>query len=88
MPDEQRAYKVTGYETAKVPKPSQRLYEAMALKGWIDYKERMELHVGHEMPDWDELPAELKDVWKAVAHGQHAIILLHAGCRLRQIPNA
>ena len=33
----------------------------------------------HELPSWDMLPTELKDVWYRIARGQHAILSLMAG---------
>lgn len=82
---EPKGFKIAGYGEARVPRPSKKLYESMALKAWHDYKERMEMHVGHEMPDWDEMPDHLKEVWIAVARGQHGILVVYGGGRIENI---
>jgi hypothetical protein len=80
-----KAYKISGYGEARVPRPSRKLYESMALKAWHDYKERMEMHVGHEMPEWDELADQLKEVWISVARGQHGVIAVYGGGKIERI---
>ena len=85
MTDERLAFKIINYSDARVPEPSPKLYETMALKAWVDYKDHMELHVGHEMPDWDELPSKLKGVWIAIARGQHGVITLLGGGKTERI---
>jgi|TARA_Y100000034_G_scaffold117807_1_gene157727 hypothetical protein len=85
MTDEPKAYKIVNYSDARVPHPSTRLYETMALKAWHDYKDHMEIHVGHQMPEWDELPDKLKGVWIAIARGQHGVITLVGGGKTKQI---
>ena len=82
---EPKGYKIVGYGKATVPMPSARLYDALALKAWTDYKGRMEIHVGHEMPEWDELPEHLQDVWIAIAHGQHGVIAVYGGGKIEEI---
>ena len=83
-----KAFKIVGFEGATVPSPSAKLYNALALKAWNDYKARMELHVDHPMPDWDELPDKLKGVWLAIAHGQHGLITLLGGGKIQTIRDA
>tara|TARA_R110002020_G_scaffold206535_1_gene411882 strand:- start:83 stop:403 length:321 start_codon:yes stop_codon:yes gene_type:complete len=81
-------FKITIPDEAKMPQPSNRMYEALALRAWIDYREAMEPHVGHDMPDWDELPPHLKAVWESVAHGQIGIIAIYAGGKVEAISDA
>lgn len=83
--NEPKGFRVVGYSKATVPLPSKKLYNALALKAWHDYKERMEMHIGHKMPEWDELPPHLKSVWIAVARGQHGVIAVYGGGRIEEI---
>ena len=85
MDEEPKPFKIVGYENATVPAPSQKLYDALALRAWTDYRTRMEIHVGHEMPEWDELPEHLRAVWLGVAHGQHGVVALFGGCGIQYI---
>ena len=82
------SFKITGLEHAKMPEPSARMYEALALRAWVDYSEAMAIHVGHELPDWDELEPHLKAVWERIAHGQVGIIAIYAGCKIQAITDA
>ena len=82
---EPKGFKIVGYGKATVPPPSKRLYNALALKAWTDYKDRMEIYVGHQMPDWDELPDHLISVWIAVARGQHGVLAVYGGGKIEQI---
>jgi len=82
---EPKGYKIVGYGKATIPRPSKRLYDALALKGWTDYKDRMEIYVGHEMPEWDELPKQLRAVWYAIARGQHGVLTVYGGGKIRVI---
>jgi hypothetical protein len=76
------SFKIIGLENAKMPQPSQAMYEALALRAWTDYAEQMAFHVGHELPDWDDLPQHLRAVWMRVAHGQVGIVSIFAGGKI------
>ena len=67
-------FKITIPDEAKMPQPSNRMYEALALRAWIDYREAMEPH--------------LKAVWESVAHGQIGIIAIYAGGKVEAISDA
>ena len=84
----QKAFRIVGYENAIMPAPSTYLYNALALRGWNDYREQMEQHVGHSMPTWDELPDHLKIVWVGVAHGQHGVMAWLGGGKIEPIDDA
>lgn len=86
--DEPRAFRVVGYEESRIPPPSEKLYNELALRGWNDYRRQMADHVGHEMPTWDELPEHLKMVWIGVAHGQHGVIAWRGGGQIEMIDDA
>jgi hypothetical protein len=86
--DEPKAFRIVGYEDAQMPHPSTYLYNALALRGWNDYRQQMEEHVGHVMPTWDELPDHLKAVWVGVAHGQHGVMAWLGGGTVEEIDDA
>ena len=83
--EEPKAFRIVGYENATVPQPSAYLYNALALRGWNDYREQMEEHVGHDMPTWDELPNHLKAVWIGIARGQHGVMAWLGGGTIEEI---
>jgi len=86
MPEpEYKAFRVVGYEDANIPAPSEQLYNELALRGWNDYRREMAVHVGHELPTWDELPDHLKMVWLGVAHGQHGVMAWRGGGKIEMI---
>ena len=78
-------FKITIPDDAKMPHPTNKMYEGLALRAWIDYRDGMEPHVGHEMPDWDELPPHLRAVWERVAHGMVGIMAIYAGGKVTAI---
>tara|TARA_R100000664_G_scaffold19968_1_gene29171 strand:+ start:627 stop:959 length:333 start_codon:yes stop_codon:yes gene_type:complete len=73
------------HNNAHIPDPTEKNIEALALKAWIDYSGSMQPIVEHEMPSWDDLPDKLKDVWRAVAKGQHVCMSLIGGAEIEQI---
>ena len=83
--EEPQGFKIVGYGKATIPRPSKRLYNALALKAWTDYSERMALYVGHEMTDWDELPDHLKSIWIAIGRGQHGVLAVYGGGKIQRI---
>ena len=86
MPEpEYKAFRVVGYEDANIPAPSEQLYNELALRGWNDYRRQMAVHVGHELPTWDDLPDHLKMVWLGVAHGQHGVMAWRGGGKIEMI---
>lgn len=78
MPDDIKAVRIN-HKGIKIPDPTPKLLNAMALKGWLDYSANMSQVLEHELPAWDELPTELKDVWYRIARGQHGILSFMAG---------
>ena len=88
MTERPRPFRIVGYSRAIVPEPSSRLYNALAWQAWNDYKAQMEIQVDHKMPTWDELPDNLRAVWISVAHGQHGVLALHAGCKVKYLDDA
>ena len=73
------------HNNAHIPDPTEKNLEALALKAWIDYSGSMQPIVEHEMPSWDDLSDKLKDVWRAVAKGQHVCMSLIGGAEIEQI---
>ena len=73
------------HETARIPPPTEQLYNELALRGWNDYRREMSVHVGHDLPNWDDLPDHLKMVWISVAHGQHGVIAWRGGGTVEMI---
>jgi hypothetical protein len=73
------------HKNAHMPDPTDETIESLALKGWIDYSGGMQPLVGHEMPQWDNLPDEIKQVWLGVAKGQHVVMSLIGGATVEQI---
>ena len=73
------------YRGVEIPAPTKKLLTALALKAWIDYSAQMELHLDHTMPAWDQLPDKLKDVWYQIARGQHGVMTLMGGGKIRVI---
>ena len=76
------------HNNAHMPDPTDQTIEALALKGWIDYSGGMQPLVGHEMPQWDDLPDEIKQVWMGVAKGQHVVMSLIGGATIEEIDDA
>jgi len=86
MCDEQfHAHRVIIDENTRLPEPSEQLYNALAMRGWTDYRRQMMPLVDHEMPEWDDLPLHLQVVWLGIAHGQLGIIALLGGGTLELI---
>jgi hypothetical protein len=79
MPDKDIKPVRIDHKGIEIPDPTPKLLNAMALKGWLDYSANMEQVLDHQLPAWDDLPIELKDVWYRIARGQHAILSLLAG---------
>ena len=88
MTERPRPFRIVGYSGARVPEPSSRLYNALAWQAWNDYKAGMEIQVDHKMPTWDELPDNLRAVWISVAHGQHGVLALHGGGKVKYLDDA
>jgi len=86
--DEPRAFRVIVDEDSRIPPPSEQLYNELALRGWNDYRRQMTLHVGHDMPTWDDLPDHLKLVWIDIAHGQHGVMAWRGGGTIEMIDDA
>ena len=86
--DKPKAFRIVGYEDSRVPQPSEYLYNALALRGWNDYREQMEMIIDHKLPTWDELPEHLKGVWLGVAHGQHGVLAWLGGGTIEEIDDA
>lgn len=78
-------FKITIPVGALMPHPTNKMYEGIALRAWIDYRDAMEPHVGHDMPDWDDLPPHLKAVWSRVSHGMVGIVAIYAGGKVTAI---
>ena len=76
------------YTGVKLPPPNKKTFEAMALKAWIDYSAQMGLLLDHDMPQWDDLPDNLKDVWVRIARGQHVVLSLLGGGKVEVIDDA
>jgi hypothetical protein len=76
------------HNNARMPDPTKENLEALALKAWIDYAGGMQPIVEHEMPQWDDLSDELKQVWLAVAKGQHVVMSLIGGASIEKIEDA
>ena len=85
MIDTPKPFRIIGYENSTVPEPSGRLYSALAWQAWNDYKAGMEPQIDHPMPTWDELPDRLRSVWISVARGQHGVIALHGGGKVKYL---
>tara|TARA_R110000824_G_scaffold133430_3_gene296209 strand:+ start:4859 stop:5131 length:273 start_codon:yes stop_codon:yes gene_type:complete len=76
------------YTGVKMPPPNKKTLEAMALKAWLDYSAQMGLLLDHDMPAWDDLPDNLKDVWVRIARGQHVVLSLLGGGKVEVIDDA
>jgi len=76
------------YDGVTLPPPNKKTLEAMAVKAWLDYSAQMALLLDHEMPTWDELPANLQDVWVRIARGQHVVLSLLGGGKVEVIDDA
>ena len=76
------------YTGVKMPPPNKKTLEAMALKAWLDYSAQMGLLLDHDMPAWDSLPDNLKDVWVRIARGQHVVLSLLGGGKVEMIDDA
>ena len=76
------------YHGVTLPPPNKKTLEALALKAWLDYSDQMGLLLDHELPTWDELPANLQDVWVRIARGQHVVMSLLGGGKVEVIDGA
>ena len=70
---------------AHIPPPTPNLVRGMALASWAAYSSSMELLLDHEMPDWDELPLQVQEIWLASAKAAYACIALYGGARLEDL---
>lgn len=85
MPDKDIKPVRIHHKGTEVKPPTRKILTAMALKGWLDYSANMSQVLDHELPTWDELPIELRDVWYRIARGQYAVLLLLSGCEVTVI---
>ena len=76
------------YKGVELIPPNKKTLEAMALKAWLDYSAQMGLLLDHDMPQWDDLPDNLKDVWVRIARGQHVVLSLLGGGKVEVIEDA
>ena len=73
------------HKNARITDPSKNIIEALAVKAWIDYKGGMEKHIGHSMPEWDDLEPRFKNVWLDVGKGQIVVMTLLGGGSIEKI---
>ena len=73
------------HKNAHIPDPTEKNIEALAVKAWIDYKGGMEKHIGHSMPEWDDLEPRFKSVWLGVGKGQLVVMTLLGGGSIEKI---
>ena len=73
------------HKNAHIPDPTEKNIEALAVKAWIDYKGGMERHIGHSMPEWDDLEPRFKRVWLDVGKGQIVVMTLLGGGSIEKI---
>ena len=76
------------YHGVMLPPPNKKTLVAMALKAWLDYSAQMSLLLDHELPTWDDLPDNLRDVWIRIARGQHVVLSLLGGGKVEVIDDA
>ena len=73
------------HKGATIPPPSEGLIRGMAIASWSAYKSTMELILDHEMPDWDELPEPIQDVWQSTAKAAYACVAMYGGAKLEKL---
>ena len=76
------------HKKGHIPDPTHELFEELALKGWLDYSAQMSEIVDHDMPEWDDLSSELKEVWVNIARGQFTVMSLIGEAKIETIEDA
>ena len=69
----------------RVPPPTPQNMEAMAIKAWQLYSQRMGEYLTAELPEWAELPPARQDIWLAVAKNQYSMVVLLGGGKIEII---
>jgi len=73
------------YRVASLPPPTKKMMESAGLAAFNLMRSRVDVHLGSETADWDEVHPWIREAWIDSARVMYGVIAIHGGAAIKDL---
>jgi hypothetical protein len=73
------------YRVAEIPPPTKKMMESAGLAAFNLMRSRVDVHLGSETAEWDEVHPWIREAWIDSARVMYGVIAIHGGAAIKDL---